>query len=127
MTKEELSVQNADLEAELAKKEAELAEAMEKLKAMEANAAQPEPEAKGDPRRRPTKIKLFKDSKDYKDALYVNVNDYNAMIPRGVPVVVPYFVAKMIRETEEQDTRTAGMVEQYEADWDRRVRELERM
>ena len=72
---------------------------------------------KNDPNRK-VKIKLFKDSQRYKEPLYVSVNSYSACIPRGVPVEIPYFVAKHIEEMETQDQNTAITItilnEQYE-------------
>lgn len=62
-------------------------------------------------------IKLFRDNNRYKDPLYVSVNDYSALIQRGVTVQVPYYVAKHIQEVNEQDEATAMMVEGLKADY----------
>ena len=63
-----------------------------------------------DPKRR-VQIKLFKDNGKYKEPLMVSVNDYTALIQRGVMVEVPYYVAMHIREIEEQDAKTAMMID----------------
>ncbi|MFZ5975206.1 MAG: hypothetical protein ACOYU3_07340 [Bacillota bacterium] len=60
--------------------------------------------------RRPVQIKLFKDNDKYKEALYVNINDYNALIPRGQVVTVPYYVKMHIEEMLAQDQATASMI-----------------
>jgi hypothetical protein len=70
--------------------------------------------------RRPVKIKLFKDGGKYKEALYVNINDYNAVIPRGVEVTVPYYVAKHIEESQAQDESTAAMITELVEEWNKK-------
>lgn len=67
------------------------------------------PAQSDDPKRR-VKIKLFKDNGKYKEPLMVSVNDYTALIQRGVQVEVPYYVAMHIQEIEEQDAKTAMMI-----------------
>ena len=56
-------------------------------------------------------IKLFKDNGKYSAPLFVGLNDYSALIQRGVPVSVPLAVAKMIEESEEQDAKTMVYIE----------------
>lgn len=57
-------------------------------------------------------IKLFKDNKDYKDDLTVGLNGKFYRIQRGVPVSVPKAVAEIIEHSEEQDRKTADMIQQ---------------
>ena len=63
-----------------------------------------------DPRQM-VKIKLFRDNNRYKEPLFVSVNNYTALIQRGVQVEVPYFVARHIEEMNAQDEATAMLVE----------------
>ena len=50
-------------------------------------------------------IELFKDDDKYSAPLFVGLNDYAALIQRGVPVSVPYAVAKMLEESRAQDIK----------------------
>lgn len=132
MTKEELETalkeaneklaESERREAELAQKEAQLAEANERLKAetaaQKANDAVQEARGAKNPRRMVV-IKLFKGDGKYSDAVYVNVNNKNFLIPRGVPVAVPYYVARHIAEMTEQDENTAKLISMQEAEYDR--------
>jgi len=56
--------------------------------------------------------------KDYKEPLHVKVGDFDQKIPRGVCVMVPYYVWKHVKEMEAQDANTIriveGLVEEYE-------------
>lgn len=70
-----------------------------------------------DPNRR-VKIRLFKDNGRYSQPLPVSVNDYSALIQRGVDVFVPYYVAKHIEEVTMQDDATANMIGRMTAEWD---------
>ena len=69
----------------------------------EVKAAEPE---KLDPKRK-VKITLFRDNNQYKDALYAAVNGESYLIPRGVEVEVPYYVAEAIEWSMKEDQRTA--------------------
>ena len=101
----------AELEARLAaseKENADLKKAVEKAEKAEKPKAAPV-----DPANDPTRlveITLFQDNGRYKDPLYVSVNGYNAQIPRGVKVNVPFYVAKHIDEMLQQDSNTAKMI-----------------
>lgn len=111
-TKEELTTMLDDTAAENERLKAE-------LKAMKEEAEKKAEKAKAsenDPKRMVT-IELFKDSGKYKDAVYVNVNNYNALIPRGKRVSVPYYVYLHIQEMLKQDAATANMIRMYEAEW----------
>ena len=68
------------------------------------------------------RIKLFKDNNKYREPLYVSVNDYTALIKRGVYVEVPMFVAQHIQEMEAADEKTAGMIESLTRDFDNNMR-----
>jgi len=48
-------------------------------------------------------VYLIKDGKRYKDDLFVSVNDKTFMIQRGRQVMVPDYVAEVIRNSEAQD------------------------
>lgn len=69
-------------------------------------------------------IRLMKDNYQYKDPLYVSVNDYTAYIPRGVEVEIPRYVAKAIEESTAQDESTAVLIANYEEEYAKRQREV---
>jgi hypothetical protein len=56
-------------------------------------------------------IKLFKDNGKYSAPLFVGLNDYTAVIERGVNVSVPVPVAKMIEESMEQEAKAMVYIE----------------
>lgn len=56
-------------------------------------------------------IKLFKDSKEYKDDLTVGVNGKMFRIQRGVEVSVPKYVAEVVEHSAAQDYKTAQLIE----------------
>ena len=94
-------------EAEAAKKEAAK---LKKTQQESAEGVKPQQDDPTDPKRR-VKVRLFKDNNKYKEPLYVSVNGYNAQIPRGVVVEVPYYVAKHIEEMQMQDENTSMLIE----------------
>ena len=47
-----------------------------------------------------------------REPLPVRVNDYTAIIKRGVTVEVPYFVALAIQESQDADVKTALRIEE---------------
>ena len=59
-----------------------------------------------DPARK-VKITLFRDSNQYKDPLYAAVNGESYLIPRGVEVEVPYYIAEVIENSLKEDQKTA--------------------
>lgn len=67
------------------------------------------------PEKRMVKIKLFKDSINYRDDVFVSVNGENYQIQRGVEVEVPDYIAEVLRHSEEQDAHTALVIEQAAA------------
>jgi len=62
-------------------------------------------------------IHLFKDSGKYKDAVTVGWNGRFYQIARGQDVQVPRAVAEILRQSQEQDQRTAEMIERQERDY----------
>lgn len=78
--------------------------------------------AKKGPEWERVRIKLFKDNNKYREPLFVSVNDYSALIQRGVYVEVPMFVAQHIQEMEEADAKTAGMIESLTRDFENNMR-----
>ena len=63
---------------------------------------------------RMVKIKLFKDNYKYKDDVFVAIGGRRWVIKRGVEVEVPYYVAKVLKQSIEQDNKTANMIEELE-------------
>lgn len=57
------------------------------------------------------KIKLFKDSKDYKDDVVVGLNGTIYQIQRGIEVEVPAGVAEILLNSQRQEEKTAEMIE----------------
>lgn len=55
-------------------------------------------------------IELFRDEKDYKDDLFVAINDRAFLIQRGKPVKVPRYVAQHIEASRKQDIKTAKLI-----------------
>lgn len=69
-------------------------------------------------------IKLFKDTKEYKDDLTVVVNGKAFKIQRGVEVSVPKYVAEVIEHSAAQDEKTAQLIEGLIADTEQREKEM---
>ena len=63
-------------------------------------------------------IRLFKDTGKYAQDLYVNVNDHNFVIKRGVDVQVPRYIAEVIANSEKQDRSTALLIERASNEYD---------
>lgn len=108
MTKEEMAAKIAELEAKNAELEAEKSAA---------------DVVNNDPNRR-VKIELFKDNDKYSQPLAVSVNNYSAVIQRGVVVEIPYFVYKHLREIQRQDAETAKMIGRLTTEWDDKVKAM---
>ncbi len=53
------------------------------------------------------KVKLFKDNGMYKDPVFVAVNGHRFIVPRGVEVEVPEYIAKVLEESFRRDQATA--------------------
>lgn len=71
-------------------------------------------------RNRKVIIKLFKDDGAYKDDVVVGINGKLWNIPRGVQVEVPLPVAEIIKNMDKQDTSTARLVSQMEAEYEKK-------
>lgn len=80
-----------------------------KGKANETNETNETNELSKDPYRL-VKIKVARDKNRGSD-IYVNVNTTNYKIQRGVEVEVPYYIAEVIRNSVEQDEKTAILIE----------------
>lgn len=60
------------------------------------------------------KIKLFKDTGDYKEPVFVCVNGESYMIKRGEEVEVPAHIAAVLENSAKQDASTASLIEKTE-------------
>ncbi len=90
----------------------------------------PKEEAKGEtvyvkaPAPERMKVKLFKDNDKYKDPLYVSVNGNRFIVPRGVEVEIPDYVAEVIERSMAQDEQTALTIEKLESKFDEKTKDL---
>ena len=78
--------------------------AVEEVKTEEVKTEEKAPKADA---ARKVKVRLFRDSNQYKDSLFVAVNGESYMIPRGVEVEVPYYIAEVIENSLREDQKTA--------------------
>lgn len=62
-----------------------------------------------DPNRMVT-VKLFRGKRKDK-GVFVSVNNHRYFVPRGQEVEVPYYIAAVLKNSEEQDERTAMYIE----------------
>lgn len=62
-------------------------------------------------------VKLFKDTGNYKDDVFVSVNGHNYLLQRGVPLKIPRCVAEVLQHSEEQDRLASLTVEKLETDY----------
>lgn len=69
----------------------------------------------------PVTIQLFKDGKDYKDDLFISVNNKRWQIKRGVPVTVPRKVMLLIADSEIQSVRAAEYSDERQEDYRKAV------
>lgn len=69
-------------------------------------------------------VKLFKDTKDYKDDVFVGINGKTWQIKRGVEVMVPRYVAQVLEDGYKQDIETASMIEQYGDEFDAKSQKI---
>ncbi len=60
------------------------------------------------------KIKLFKDNGRYSKPVFVAVNGHKFIVPRGVEVEVPDYIAKVLNESFRQDQETANQLMELE-------------
>ena len=70
------------------------------------------------------KVRLFKDNDKYKDPLYVSVNGNRFIVPRGVEVEIPDYVAEVIERSMAQDEQTALTIEKLESKFDEKTKDL---
>ncbi len=70
-------------------------------------------------------IRLFKDNQKYKDDVFVAVNGKGWQIQRGVDVQVPRYVAQVLKQSEEQDAKTARLIEEKANEWRQSVVQIE--
>lgn len=136
MTTEEATIE--ELKKQLAAKEAEIAKATKEaakqakaseaaLKAKEAELRQyaeqaekaKEEEAASNSITRRVKIRLPRHPGVGDEAVTVRVNNYTAIIRRGVDVEVPYYVALSLKESMAADDRTSMMVQELENGYSR--------
>ncbi len=57
-------------------------------------------------------VQLFKDNDKYKDDVYVAVGNQNCLIKRGVPVKVKRKFFNVLTQSNEQDLKTAQLIEE---------------
>ena len=69
------------------------------------------------PEKKMVKIKLFKDSGEYRDDVFVAVNGERYLIKRGEEVEVPDYIAEVIEHSAQQDARTAELIQKIEAEY----------
>ena len=69
----------------------------------------------------PVTIQLFKDGKDYKDDLFISVNNKRWQIKRGVPVTVPRKVMLLIADSEIQSIKAAEYSDQKQNEYKKAV------
>lgn len=77
---------------------------------------EPEPEM--------VKIKLFKDGGKYSEPVFVAVNGRRWIVPRGVEVEIPDYVAEVLERSMEQDQATALMIEKLENRFNEKTKTL---
>ena len=66
-------------------------------------------------------IQLFKDGKDYKDDLFISVNNKRWQIKRGLPVTVPRKVMLLIADSEIQSIKAAEYSDQKQNEYQKAV------
>lgn len=69
----------------------------------------------------PVTIQLFKDGKDYKDDLFISVNNKRWQIKRGVPVTVPRKVMLLIADSEIQSIKAAEYSDEKQNEYQKAV------
>lgn len=69
----------------------------------------------------PVTIQLFRDGKDYKDDLFVSVNNKRWQIKRGLPVTVPRKVSLQVADSEIQSIRAAEYSDERQEDYRKAV------
>ena len=73
---------------------------------------------------RKVKIKLFRDNGRYAKPVFVAVNGHKFIVPRGVEVEVPEYIARVLDESFKQDMATADQLMQLERKFSEDTRRL---
>lgn len=68
--------------------------------------------------------RYFYDGKEYKDDIHATVNGYTFVIPRGVDVMIPKYVADMIDASEKQLIYANGIADKYEREFLAKAKEF---
>ena len=92
-----------------AKKTEEMTEEVKVGETTEEVKAEAKPEENPDER---VNIYLMRDSDKYKGDVFVQVNGVGYIIQRGKNVKVPKAVAEVLQNSQEQDSRTAELIDQ---------------
>ena len=64
-------------------------------------------------------IELFKDNKDYKDDVFVCINGKNIVVKRGKEVEIPEAYAKVVKQSLQQDQKTALLMDKMQEEYQR--------
>lgn len=106
----ETPVPTIDMEAIKAQIKADILADMKK-EAATAPAAAPASVPAIDPNNDKVEFLAFKDNDKYKDDITVCVNGRVFKIQRGKRVLIPRYVAAVLENSQDQDTRTANLIE----------------
>lgn len=106
----EAPVPTIDMEAIKAQIKADILADMKK-EAATAPAAAPASVPAIDPNNDKVEFLAFKDNDKYKDDITVCVNGRVFKIQRGKRVLIPRYVAAVLENSQDQDTRTANLIE----------------
>ena len=70
------------------------------------------------------KVKLFKDNGQYSEPIFVSVNGERYIVPRGVEVEIPEYIAEVLERSMAEDQQTALMLEQLEQKFNEKTKEM---
>lgn len=70
------------------------------------------------------KVKLFKDNGQYSEPIFVSVNGERYIVPRGVEVEIPEYIAEVLERSMAEDQQTALMLEQLEQKFNEKMQDL---
>lgn len=68
-------------------------------------------------------VELFRDDGKYTEDVFVGVNGKTFQIKRGVPVMVPRYVAEVLKNSEQQRKQAAMNTDKLQADFERSSKE----
>ena len=68
-------------------------------------------------------VELFRDDGKYTDDVFVGVNGKTFQIKRGVPVMVPRYVAEVLKNSQQQRKQAAMNTDKLQADFERSSKE----